>query len=754
VSLKNLVTQALKLLESTTIKETTDIFQALKLPVITYNMENLDSIFPHVFENIERLWFERILWLDGAEKIIIGKLDVSGIQRFLSEVLVSKAMSTMKIRSELLEFLESLFLYSLAESINLIFGKGTAKVMAVGAGKGDIFIKVSDEDISLKAEITNLIAENLILSINSRLYSFFGVRCPIFIFALSKTPIDLSSKLSSNEEKLLDSFKILESKKNVKWNLVGFEKTYSEFNNSTSNSTICEYTYETISCCKRCKKFFSINELPENKDKELCIGCNLIDSFKKASQNIDPTLARTSTIMIEFNNNSLTIKPFDNQSENRLLQKVTEFILGSGITIQLPENLSIHSTFSRTTRFAICWVTSRNIESLDSLNKTNLDNIHWMMYNDGSIYAKIPNTKKYHYVSLQDLVNTTLKSLNKKNSYIAFAKSDIDSFGKIFAFSLKNAFKSQINSSTREYFKIAFSLSYYIEYFVKILTSQVIEDPSVFLDHLIKITSSSEEFTNLIKQLKDIFNVIQEFPNNEYSLHVHILYAGGDDITLVGRFLDVILAVMLIWLLFKLYTHNTLGFSTGVSIDKATFPFYLLNKRSSKLEETAKNIIKYLAKQHALSINTSSKPILKDAIAIDTVSLFEKGSICLFKQDILSQLPITFSRFIELESGFIKRIAKIQKLINYPEKDISLLELFKEYMRLEYYIIRKEKADSALVETYSKIKNTFTISKDEFLSYSNYKRWASIFLACKLAYETKKIINKTAEENSSEVQEG
>lgn len=97
--------------------------------------------------------------------------------------------------------------------------------------------------------------------------------------------------------------------------------------------------------------------------------------------------------------------------------------------------------------------------------------------------------------------------------------------------------------------------------------------------------------TILAKKDKDLeYFELRQLEDNNIGRKVHIIYAGGDDLFLVGAWDDVLSAGVDIYKYFRKYTQGTLSLSAGFGMFTASTPLLRLADNVGELEKIAKNL--------------------------------------------------------------------------------------------------------------------------------------------------------------------
>ena len=94
-------------------------------------------------------------------------------------------------------------------------------------------------------------------------------------------------------------------------------------------------------------------------------------------------------------------------------------------------------------------------------------------------------------------------------------------------------------------------------------------------------------------QIKGERTLLEPFKLTENSTtgdkNIVIVYAGGDDVFVVGAWLDVIEFAVDLRQAFKAYTCDRLSFSAGIGFFSDSYPIYLMASQTGELESVAKN---------------------------------------------------------------------------------------------------------------------------------------------------------------------
>jgi len=145
------------------------------------------------------------------------------------------------------------------------------------------------------------------------------------------------------------------------------------------------------------------------------------------------------------------------------------------------------------------------------------------------------------------------------------------------------------------------SFSRYLENFFKLVVKQV-------LDELKNLISKGSEISRLAGLDAKEFPILsfllrQTFDDSQFSvflqnlrkflvvpdLRLHVVFAGGDDVFLLGKWQDVLTAGWLISKMFAGYSLGKLSLSAGFSWAKPTYPVRKLYERAQEGEKTAKD---------------------------------------------------------------------------------------------------------------------------------------------------------------------
>ena len=140
---------------------------------------------------------------------------------------------------------------------------------------------------------------------------------------------------------------------------------------------------------------------------------------------------------------------------------------------------------------------------------------------------------------------------------IAVLRMDVDNLGKIFSHAVPEKYRTFSRMAS-----ISKGLNQFFKYFLNnIVEGKVIEDPWNILDRDIKETGRK----------------------------VSIVYSGGDDLFIIGHWLDVIETAYDIRRYFELYTGNRfMTVSAGIVINHEKYPVYQFAKDAEEAEKNAK----------------------------------------------------------------------------------------------------------------------------------------------------------------------
>lgn len=100
--------------------------------------------------------------------------------------------------------------------------------------------------------------------------------------------------------------------------------------------------------------------------------------------------------------------------------------------------------------------------------------------------------------------------------------------------------------------------------------------------------NSLARITTLSRKLSMFFKFGLDRILKENAYKVTVIYAGGDDLFLIGAWDDVINASIVLRDKFTLYTQGTLTLSAGIGMYKPKYPIYKMASETGDLEKTAK----------------------------------------------------------------------------------------------------------------------------------------------------------------------
>ena len=304
------------------------------------------------------------------------------------------------------------------------------------------------------------------------------------------------------------------------------------------------------------------------------------------------------------------------------------------------------------------------------------------------IYSK-ESSEENKLISLEELAS---KSIGIKR--LGVLRADVDNLGQAFISGFEN------NSSLKEKYKyISLSRNCNLSY-----------DLSQFFKYEInKICSGKIGF----KQFKIIDNNLNE---NE-AKNVVIVYAGGDDLFIVGAWNEIIELGVDINNCFKKFSNNKMSLSAGIGIFHDKYPMNQMAEYTGKLEHSAKTNGK-----NRLSL-FDCKAIMqnKDSIDYDLSNIYEwddfANNVCrdklaklykwfAFNEEDKSKMPIGMSLIYrlltlvrEIRKGNKINLARVAYAIGRLEPKNKIFKEVYEEFKKEFYKWMLDKEDLRQVET-------------------------------------------------------
>ena len=260
-----------------------------------------------------------------------------------------------------------------------------------------------------------------------------------------------------------------------------------------------------------------------------------------------------------------------------------------------------------------------------------------------------------------------LSSYNKGINRLAVLRCDVDNLGQTFVNGLPDEY-STISRTT--------SLSRQLSLFFKFYINNICES---------KISGEAD---------KELENFSLDNSDSTNGKHLSVVYSGGDDVFVVGAWLDVLNFAFDLRECFKKYTCNKLTFSGGIGFFSEGYPIAQMAAQTGELEDLAKNY---------------------DNLTKDSISLFGKTN----------DRDNTY-HWDEFKIDVYEKIKLLSKLCNFDETENDNNKiLFSTSMRykIKQLLLKKDTNKfnlSRLAYTLARIKpNDRDLTKNETLK----KRW-------------------------------
>ena len=214
------------------------------------------------------------------------------------------------------------------------------------------------------------------------------------------------------------------------------------------------------------------------------------------------------------------------------------------------------------------------------------------------------------------------------------------------------------------------------------------------------ITDNFENFDRFSKGLDAFFSLYVPSLLRKKYRNIYTVFAGGDDLFLIGAWDEVMEFAREIQKEFKIYVNNALSISFGIAIAKPSTPVSYLATHTEELLENSKEI-----------------DANKDALSIWGETVKWKSYIKVFEA-----LQKAFEEYQELETSTIYRFLKFCEMSKKAKEGDVKETIWKS--KLNYLFSRNldMKKDSALMEVLGKHIEEYPSQTKLFLSEFVYKR--------------------------------
>lgn len=313
----------------------------------------------------------------------------------------------------------------------------------------------------------------------------------------------------------------------------------------------------------------------------------------------------------------------------------------------------------------------------------------------GNIQAKTINNERFrtfteltYYDFVTKFSNDDDKLDPAKHTYLAILRMDIDSLGNLFANRIKDDFST---------FAIYSSISFMLDWF----------------------------FSGYLNNIRN---------TNDFKDYVNIIYAGGDDLFVLGRWDKIINFAEIVRNKFKEFVkRDDITISGGITIVSPKFPISKAAKLAGEAEEKAKN---KFSENNKIDLN---RKIPKNAISLFDIPLqwkdFEVAKS--IKEDLVKHIKNK-----DLSKGFIQKLLQFYFMKKRSElKNESPRYIWNAIYTISRYIERYKDKDGNIKPKYSELV-TFLVGQstvqnsllEKLLEPANYDviavaaRWAELEL--------------------------
>jgi len=217
------------------------------------------------------------------------------------------------------------------------------------------------------------------------------------------------------------------------------------------------------------------------------------------------------------------------------------------------------------------------------------------------------------------------------------------------------------------------------------------------------LTSSFEKFDAFSQTIDRFFSVyVPQLMADKYT-HTYTVFAGGDDLFLLGAWNEVLALAREIEQEFKAFVLNdTLTLSFGIAIAKPTTPISYLAHKSEELLEHSKELC--LDKQgERLTQEICEKLALDKKAVKDAITLFDETVCWREYKEVFYRLESAFEGFEVVNSATLYRLLEICDMSKYIHNDMrnsmwksKLNYFFSRNIEKKYHFILKEL--NALIE--------------------------------------------------------
>ena len=583
--------------------------------------------------------------------------DISGIQKFIYTISSKGALKSLRARSFYLEIM----IEHIADEILDNFNLTRANLLYTGGGHFYIILPNYNDIESRTNEIMSKLNRWFISNFSIDLYIAMGTK--EFNFENLKEFAPVFKELSGNLSQIKQRRYVYNNDRDQLINLLKPKK--NESNDGNRECCICHTSLKPT-------KEIIINKGTEN-ETSLGYRCDICHNLYNAGKCI---------LTEKLNMKIVNFYDINKINNNGIKHKIV------GLPSLSYENVYLY--FDKIKDIDIEGDdkdTDNNLfEVIREYSKNNSSDINQNVYlgdynfNDNKLLEGINNIEDYDkLLDFETLVKGTEYNKTIGINRLAVLRCDVDNLGNAFM----NGFKGYADILRTSSFSRHLSLffKYYINFICK----------------------GDIKFDN-----KKLFNNL--FYNKEK--RVVIVYSGGDDVFLVGHWLDVINFTLDLRHAFRKYTDDKLTFSAGIGFFHTKYPISKMASQTGELEELAKKNqdgkkdsvalfgIPYNHKEEfKYTFNWKEFEKVKEKIDfLFSVCYFENGNALEDKVFFSASLMYRLKQLIELYNKNedrinIARLAYSLSRISYTNKNKENYNIFKDKI-YEWFTEKNEKVNN------------------------------------------------------------